>query len=837
MVFVKKLYSTKDVCMSSEKLKSASSISDMSLLTPVTFRPSRLEKVARKVEELQQAQLLLQSHLAKHSQPVTSKSEVHAVPSAGIEELLRSHASDVISSSSISSNVVEKIVQDISVQLQQAQSELVQLQRSESQGPERKNGASPTSISSQASTSLPDSMASPSLRGVQEDPEVFDLEEKYTQAVQKFAADNPIEIMWAVGNLVTAALERNKVDYAISLVERNKTAFIPDRLYIKIVQHLASKGDMDRTLQFLSKISPDSWKEKCCENCVDSFTALGNVEASISILTMMDRPDISIEKSALAFARRGNLDAVHRLTHLIKNRDDRDRVLQQSGQIQGIQVKSQALTVETLPLILAEIDGLTDLSEQERELRAIIEQLAHKNMMKEAIEVVDTKLLMLPPHVSREIAGSSKVKRQFLILQETVEEEGKVLQRTLLGKKIDTLGTGQNKRAMLAEIYRPGKAPEQLVIFKPRKGDAYSKEDSVLEIQRDYEVHRLLEEKGVRHLLPLREISYLNSRVHVCTTAVGPQAEMGDLSPYVGGGATLDPLVRLRLAVEILESISDMHQNGLVHGDIKSPNILLTRSSSGEVHAVISDFGSTTAEGTSLRNSFGTYPAPEVFEDFCSGKLLARTAASDKWNMADLLLELSYGRSLFDQQQASWHGGVEGVHPSADTFRDSVAAIHKAVEEQLGASEDPCDRCIVELYSLEPEKRPSLSFVLQEFEGKLAWARVQALLSTIDKADKSTGVVVVRSDFQQLQSTLDETLGLETAQLGLSPILLPEEAPEATISIGWVHAFIDKRVKADPANRERFKNRLVTLNSQDDPIGKMVAVQLEKVLKELDRAP
>lgn len=55
-------------------------------------------------------------------------------------------------------------------------------------------------------------------------------------------------------------------------------------------------------------------------------------------------------------------------------------------------------------------------------------------------------------------------------------------------------------------------------------------------------------------------------------------------------GAFAEPETR-RIALELGEGILHLHRAGIVHRDLKTPNVLLQMSSSGRVHPIVIDLG------------------------------------------------------------------------------------------------------------------------------------------------------------------------------------------------------------------------------------------------------
>eukprot|EP00826_Nyctotherus_ovalis_P014204 TRINITY_DN13934_c0_g2_i16.p1 TRINITY_DN13934_c0_g2~~TRINITY_DN13934_c0_g2_i16.p1 ORF type:complete len:473 (+),score=112.42 TRINITY_DN13934_c0_g2_i16:143-1561(+) len=97
-----------------------------------------------------------------------------------------------------------------------------------------------------------------------------------------------------------------------------------------------------------------------------------------------------------------------------------------------------------------------------------------------------------------------------------------------------------------------------------------------------------------------------------------------------------------RIALEILAGLAELHKKGIIHRDVKSKNVFLTR----DCHAKIGDFGiSTQLTGKAIqdRKELGTllYTSPEI----CKGDFYS--AKADIWSFGCLLYELCTFRTPF----------------------------------------------------------------------------------------------------------------------------------------------------------------------------------------------
>lgn len=95
--------------------------------------------------------------------------------------------------------------------------------------------------------------------------------------------------------------------------------------------------------------------------------------------------------------------------------------------------------------------------------------------------------------------------------------------------------------------------------------------------------------------------------------------------------------------LQIAEALVHMHAHGVIHGDIKGANVLVSGNPTG-VHILLCDFGLTklpTMDSSAPSKGAGTlrWKAPELKLD-AEDESNHRTEASDVWSFGMLIAEV-----------------------------------------------------------------------------------------------------------------------------------------------------------------------------------------------------
>ncbi len=148
----------------------------------------------------------------------------------------------------------------------------------------------------------------------------------------------------------------------------------------------------------------------------------------------------------------------------------------------------------------------------------------------------------------------------------------------------------------------------------------------------------------------------------------------------------LDAGQALNIARQLCAGLSEAHRSGIIHGDLKSSNIILCQNEDGSLRPVITDFGLASGENHPSGEVGGTpdYMAPEMWRGQKASK------ASDVYALGVILYEIVTGRLPFDSK-------------SLDS-----RLIRPPVPSTLAKGLDPrWDRVLLDCLSDSPAARPS----------------------------------------------------------------------------------------------------------------------------------
>jgi serine/threonine protein kinase len=202
-----------------------------------------------------------------------------------------------------------------------------------------------------------------------------------------------------------------------------------------------------------------------------------------------------------------------------------------------------------------------------------------------------------------------------------------------------------------------------------------------------------------------REVSHYNvCKVHDVHTATTPWGDLEFLTMELIEGETLTETLKRsgpppaaeahEIARQICAGLAQAHLQGVIHGDLKSSNILLAKSSEGTRRAVITDFGLAKMmidggpHAMSERGGTSDYMAPELFRGERA------SVATDIYALGVLLHVIltgkaparAAGQTAADRREVKdlpspWHRVVvRCLEPRAENRFQTVEAVWRALE-------------------------------------------------------------------------------------------------------------------------------------------------------------
>jgi tetratricopeptide (TPR) repeat protein len=140
--------------------------------------------------------------------------------------------------------------------------------------------------------------------------------------------------------------------------------------------------------------------------------------------------------------------------------------------------------------------------------------------------------------------------------------------------------------------------------------------------------------------------------------------EGSTLQARVAESGPLPPAALRQLAGDLAEGLQAVHEQGILHGDLKPENVWIDRSD----HGVLMDFGASVrdSEGKPARYGSPAAMAPELFEGAPPSR------ASDVWGLGVVLYFAATARYPYAQ---TCYADLQGAHRSGASM--DVAALNK----------------------------------------------------------------------------------------------------------------------------------------------------------------
>ncbi|XP_059160581.1 mitogen-activated protein kinase kinase kinase 3-like [Physella acuta] len=175
---------------------------------------------------------------------------------------------------------------------------------------------------------------------------------------------------------------------------------------------------------------------------------------------------------------------------------------------------------------------------------------------------------------------------------------------------------------------------------------------------------------------------------------------MGTLSTFIKQHTHLNEYVTRQFTIQILEGVKYLHENNILHLDIKGSNILMV----DESNIKLTDFGLSTIfceeEGVEAERGTTRFMAPEMIN--CpDGRIFKNACSLDIWSVGSTVVEM-----------------ITGSPPNSTTT--SVRVLFKMATLQKPKYQLPANASkhlkdfLEKTFKPEPEKRPSAETLLKE---------------------------------------------------------------------------------------------------------------------------
>ena len=180
------------------------------------------------------------------------------------------------------------------------------------------------------------------------------------------------------------------------------------------------------------------------------------------------------------------------------------------------------------------------------------------------------------------------------------------------------------------------------------------------------------------------------------------------------------------IARQLCAGLAEAHRNRIIHGDLKSANVILTTNPDGGLRVVITDFGlARSALNPGVSGGSPGYMAPELYAG------AATTVASDIYALGVILHELASGFRPHERvaMLASTETQLPAEPPVKPGSRERLSALSQAPVPPLRSRWDPILKCCLQT---DPKRRyETVDLVLKAMGPSVARRRLLMFAAAI----------------------------------------------------------------------------------------------------------